>query len=476
MNRTSWSSKQKGQIRLGDEQLPDGPSRIIPVKKEHLEDGILQLLASASDMQQRRDLDSALQLYQAAMEKVKTHGLNRKRLFTGTKKKPPPLNSRTPLEWSLHVGDMPSAMCLLGGPSTALTELGTSGNLDHIRQILDNGASVEQRFGSFGRTFLLQEAAKGELNGVNLALERGASVHCMDDNGDTPLALALRCQQPQANLVVAALLRAGADVNTVDGKGQPLLKVAITHGQLENVAQVMSALKPLTEEHCQIMQNWAASLPVHGKNWSSRDFSVLRFLLGNGLDPNLRLGPNSSCTLLDVVIQGQAAGSELLAAQLLKAGAKPNIEVALRGSTPKMLELTLQKLGSLKETSQQPIIAWIASLHAYPQQWTKRDIEVLKLLLDFGLDPNIRRPAPPRAPLIVCAASYGDIDLLQRLIKNGADLGATDDNSDTAIIVAAKEKNKHIYDALKAAGVSDRYFLFGLGSVWTYYASSRGQP
>lgn len=422
-------------------------------------------------MQQRRDLDSALQLYQAAMEKVKSHGLNRKRLFTGTNKKPPPLNSRTPLEWSLHVGDMPSAICLLGGPSIALAELGTSGNVDQIRQVLNAGASIEQRFGSFGRTFMLQEAAKGNLSGVHLALERDASVHCMDDNGDTPLALALRCQHPQANLVVAALLEAGADVNTTDGKGQPLFKVAVAHGQLENVAQVMGALNPVTEEHGQIMRLWASSLSVHG-DWSSRDCSVLRFLLGHGLDPNLRLGPNKTFTLLDVAVQQQAAGSERLVTQLLKAGAKPNIEAALHSSTLKMFELILQKVGSLRETSQQPIIAWIAKLHANPQRWTKRDGEVLKLLLGFGLDPNIRRLAAPRPPLIVCAASYGDIGLLQGLIKNGADLSATDDNSDTAIIVAAKQKNKQIYDALKAAGVSDRYFLFGLGSVWTYYASS----
>lgn len=472
MNRVSWSSKQKGQIQLGDEKQPDGPTRIIPVKKEHLEDGILQLLASAADMQQRRDLDSALQLYQAAMEKVKSHGLNRKRLFTGTNKKPPPLNSRTPLEWSLHVGDMPSAICLLGGPSTALVELAMSGTVDQVRQILDAGASIEQRIGSFGRTFLLQEAAEGKLNSVNFALERGASIHCMDDNGDTPLGLALRCQRPQANLVVAALLEAGADVNGVDGKGQPLFKVAIAHGQLQSVVQVMSALKPVTEEHGQIMRTWAVSLPVYGDNWSSRDCSVLRFLLGHGLDPNLRLGPNKKSTLFDAAVQRQAAGSEPLAAQLLETGAEPNIEVALHGCTPKMLELILKKRGSLRETSQQPVIAWIAKLHAYPQQWTKRDGEIFKLLLDFGLDPNIRRPAAPHAPLVVCAASYGDIDLLQRLIENGANLGATDDNSDTAIIVAAKQKNKQIYDALKAAGVSDRYFLFGLGSVWTYYASS----
>ena len=472
MDRASWSSKQKGQIKLGDEKQPDGPTRIIPVKKEHLEDGILQLLASAADMQQRRDLDSALQLYQAAMEKVKAHALNRKRLFTGIKKKPPPLNSRTPLEWSLHVGDMPSAICLLGGPTTAFAELGTSGNLDHVRQILDGGASIEQRIGLYGRTFILQEAAKGNLDSVNLALERGASVHCMDDNGDTPLALALQCQQPQANLIVATLVEAGADVNTVDGKGQPLLKVAVAHSQLENVAQVMSALTPVNEEHNQIIRSWAASLPLQGNDWSNRDCSVLRFLLGHGLDPNLGIGLNKSSTLLNVAIQRHAPGSESLVAQLLKAGASPNIEAALHSSTPMILELILQKIGSLRDTSQQAVTAWIAKLHANPQQWTKRDCEVLKMLLDYGLDPNIRRSAAPHSPLIVCAASYGDIELLQRFIKKGADLGATDDDSNSAIISAAKHKYKHIYDALKAAGVSDRYFLFGLGSVWAYYAGS----
>ena len=176
--------------------------------------------------------------------------------------------------------------------------------------------------------------------------------------------------------------------------------------------------------------------------------------------------------MLDAAVQRQAAGGELLAAQLLEAGAKPNLEVALHGSTTKMLELILQQIGSLRGSSQQPIIAWIAKLHANPQLWSQRDIEVLKLLLSSGLDPNMRRSAAPRPPLIVCAASYGDIDLLQRLIKNGADLGATDDNSDSAIIVAAKQKRRNIYDALKAAGVNDGYFLFGLGSVWAYYASS----
>lgn len=95
MTRRSWYSERQGQIRLGDTEASDGhPRKVAPVPKAALEEGILQLLASAAEMQQRQDLDSALQLYQAAIEKVRDHGLNRKRLFTGTNKKPPPLNSR----------------------------------------------------------------------------------------------------------------------------------------------------------------------------------------------------------------------------------------------------------------------------------------------------------------------------------------------------------------------------------------------
>ena len=95
MTRRSWYSERQGQIRLDDTEANDGaPRKVAPVPKAALEGGILQLLASAAEMQQRQDLDSALQLYQAAMEKVRDHGLNRKRLFTGTNKKPPPLNSR----------------------------------------------------------------------------------------------------------------------------------------------------------------------------------------------------------------------------------------------------------------------------------------------------------------------------------------------------------------------------------------------
>ena len=145
MNRTSWSPLQQGRIQLPDRRTSDAPKRNIPVPKAALEDGILHLLATAAEMQQRQDLPSAFQLYEAAIAKIKTHGLNSKTFLEGTSKKPAPLNSKTPLEWSLHVGDVASAILLLGDPNAALAALRNKVSLERIGDILDSGASIEYR-------------------------------------------------------------------------------------------------------------------------------------------------------------------------------------------------------------------------------------------------------------------------------------------------------------------------------------------
>jgi len=470
MNRKSWSSQKAGPIRLGGRTPSDAAdipqSKVHAVPKAALEEGILQLLASAAEMQQRQDLDSALQLYEAAMDKVKVHGLNRKRLFTGTSKKPAPLNSRTPLQWCLHVGDMPSAICLVGNPNAALAELRTTMSIDRVEQLLDAGADVEYRIGPVGRTLLLQEAVEGRHAGVRLALDRGASISVMDDNGDSALALALACEKPQANLIVADLIGAGADINSRDGKGRPLFGLAVAQGQPDVVAQLIKALAPLVTEHQDEMKTWAANLPTYGKKWSNRTCEVLYLLLDHGLDSNLKLQPNSSSTLLEAAVRQQATVSEVLVERLLDHGAAPRLEAALLNGTLQIIELMLTKVTPLQNAQHEQIQAWVRTLHVDPQKWSQRDGDTLKLLLDYGLEPNFRRPSAPHSPLIVCAASAGDLALVQKLIALKARLNVADDNSDTALICAAKKSNRPIYDALKQAGVNDKLF-FGMITVWS---------
>jgi len=472
MNRRSWSSQQPGPIHLTDDPPKDSPKRKVPpVPKAALEEGILQLLASAAEMQQRQDLDSALQLYQAAMEKVKEHGLDRKRLFTGTKKKPPPLNVKTPLEWCLHVGDIPSAICLLGNANAALAELRTTVSFERLEQLLDAGANIEHRIGPCGRALLLAEAAEGGQAGVRAALDHGASVTCMDNNGDTALALALANGQFQAGPIVADLLEAGANLNTRNGQGQPLFKVALANAQPEVVAQIITSLFPLTAEHREDIQTWAADMPVHDKTWSDRTCQVITLLLDHGLNPNLhfqnlRYQGKGTSSLLELAIQRQA---DVLVVALLKHGAAPNLDTTLLTGTLPTIDIILSKLTPLTNTHHQQISAWIKTLHARPNNWPERDREVLKMLLDFGLDPNLRRFAPPHSPLIMCAASCGDNTLLQNLIAHKAKLDVKDDEGNTPLMCAAQNNHREVYDALKATGLNDSYFLFG--TVWGTYCS-----
>ncbi|KAL6717398.1 hypothetical protein ACLMJK_005313 [Lecanora helva] len=469
MSRKSWSSQKPGPIRLEEKKPSD--TLDVPQTKKHavpkaaLEEGILQLLASAAEMQQRQDFGSALQLYQAAMEKIKAHDLNRKRLLTGTSKKPPPLNSRTPLHWSLHVGDIPSAICLLGSPNAALSELRNTVSRQQVEQVLDAGADVEYRIGPVGRTLLLQEAAEGRHDGVRLALDRGANISVMDDNGDTALALAIVSHTSETKLIIEDLMAAGGDLNSQNGSGQPLFAVAIAQGQPGTVAQVISVLSPLDLQHAEQMKTWAIKLTANGSKWSDRSCNVLRLLIGHGLDPNLRLQP-SGTSLLEAACESQSARSELLVGALLDHGARPKLEAALRKGNPRVIEILATKCESLQEDHTEEVSAWVENLQPNPKRWPQRTVEIFRLLLNHGLDPNFRLTVPPHSPLILCAAKASDLALVEKLIALKARLNVADDNSDTALICAAQNSNRPIYDALKQAGVNDSLF-FGLVTVWS---------
>jgi ankyrin repeat protein len=50
------------------------------------------------------------------------------------------------------------------------------------------------------------------------------------------------------------------------------------------------------------------------------------------------------------------------------------------------------------------------------------------------------------------AAEYNKVDMMHELIDHGADLNLQDDFGDTALMIAAREKNKEASDLLVEAG------------------------
>ena len=251
-----------------------------------------------------------------------------------------------------------------------------------------------------------------------------------------------------------------------DGSGQPLLKVALANATKEVVKQVIAILSPLSSESHRCIQQWAADLHPDGNQWSDRTVSVLRFLLDYGLDSNTRES-KQNMSLLEMAMTRQAAGSEALIEDLLSQGARPILTSALQLATLHSLDLVLTRLTPLTDGHRQQMVSWFNGLPVQPKKWMMRDKRVLALLVEFGLDPDVRQAQAPHAPLVVCAAGNGDVELVQKLIAHKAKLSASDDNSDTALIRAAKNKNRAMYDLLKTGGANDRMFFW---TIWTNYA------
>ena len=122
---------------------------------------------------------------------------------------------------------------------------------------------------------------------------------------------------------------------------------------------------------------------------------------------------------------------------------------------------------SLTDGNCQRMISWFHKLHIQPRRWSARYQQVLSLLVEFGLDSDIRQSSESHAPLIVCVVDNGDITFVKKLVAHKAKFGASDDSSDTALIRAAKNKDRAVCDALKAAGANNRIFFW---TIWTNYA------
>lgn len=117
---------------------------------------------------------------------------------------------------------------------TPLMYLAIAGQTDRARALMARGAQVNR----LGWTPLHYAASKGQLAMAQLLLEHKAMVNAPAPNGETPLMMAALSGN---KAMVELLLKAGADVTTLDTKGQDAADWATT-GKSSKLAAELKTL------------------------------------------------------------------------------------------------------------------------------------------------------------------------------------------------------------------------------------------
>jgi ankyrin repeat protein len=340
----------------------------------------------------------------------------------------------TPLSLACQNGNPPIVEMLLaagadpntrqGGGETVLMIAARTGKIEPVKELLARGAEINAKE-KRGQTAIMWAAAEGHAGVVDSLIKAGADFRTAVDGGFTPLFFAVR--EGRAD-VAKVLLQAGADVNEAmrpkrrAGRGPqagmtPLL-MAVENGHFELAISLIGAGANLNDQR----GGYAA---LHNITWVRKPDH------GEGEDGMPPPAGSGNLNSLQFVRKIVALGADVNA----------RIAKAPGG------------LGVLNRTGATPFL--LAAKTA--------DIALLKLLYELGADPSIAT-ADGVTPLIAAAGlgtlAAGEVagteeevlEVLEWLVKVGADVNAVDKNGETAMHAAAYKNLPKAVEFLAAHG------------------------
>jgi uncharacterized protein len=379
----------------------------------------------------------------------------------------PESDGMTALHWAVHKSDLDSTTLLLkaGANVRATTRYGITplwfacenGHGAIVELLLEAGADGNDRMRG-GETALMMAARTGDLRSVKALLARGADVHAKENRGQTAIMWAAA---EGHSGVVDLLIRSGADFQSgLDGGFTPLF-FAIREGRAEAAKVLLKA---------------------------GADVNM-------GMQPKRRAGrgPQAGMTPLLMAVEN---GHFELAIDLVKAGAQPNDQRAGYAVLHSMSWVRKPDHGEGEDGQPPPagsgsmdslqFVREIVKLGADVNQRISKgqgglgvlnrsgatpfllaaktaDIALLKLLYELGANPEIKTKdgvTPVIAAAGVGTLAAGEVagteeevlEVLEWLVKIGADVNAVDDNGETAMHAAAYKNLPKVVEFLAANG------------------------
>jgi ankyrin repeat protein len=352
------------------------------------------------------------------------------------------------IEKLVKAGADPNAPLSASG-DTALMLAARTGTTDAIKVLVETGANVNAKESWGGTTPLMSAVAERHPAAVRMLIERGADVSARSNfvaaaNGRgfegrtpsaprpgqaveefasgwlTPLMFAAR----EGDLESARLLvTAGADVNAIAADGKDALGLAVFNGNYELASFLVDNKSKVNQADTQGFTPlfWAVdrrnmeTAPNFPWMVTADPLPLVRKLLDAGANPNAvvdntpraRMRAGSPRIVFATPLMRAAFSGDLeLVKLLLSKGADPNIR-------SKDYETMLEAAAGL------------GFIQGYSKGKSSAErLEVVKLLVGLGADVNAADDYGITA--LMAAANMGDVSIIQYLVDRGADLGAYD--------------------------------------------------
>ncbi len=342
----------------------------------------------------------------------------------------PQPDGTTALHWAVRRDDLATADALLraGADVKAANRYGVTpialaamnGSAAMIRKLLDAGADPNSA-NPGGETALMTAARTGKVDAVALLLDRGANVNAKETVHEQT-ALMWAVLENHVDMVKLLLAR-GADINAHT-------KVTMPKGEYVPA-------RPAAASGTGIIRQRALPTPDGGMTpllFAVRDGNaeMARLLLDHGADIQASSG-NHTTPLLIALLNGQVG----LATELLARGADPNLaddyHRAALFTAIDLRNFNHEKYGDLPTDGRDPL-------------------PLIQALLDKGADPNRRTDTVPVHGLMqfdgswvnfdgqtpfVRAALSGDIEVMRLLLAHGADPNIATNQGSTALMAAS---------------------------------------
>jgi ankyrin repeat protein len=279
------------------------------------------------------------------------------------------------------------------------------------------------------------------------------------------------------------LLENGVDVNPPLGEfplSKPPLHNAVAKGYSEVVKRLIDAGANVHRECAD-----GNTALVNGVQWGNKSIDCIRLLLEAGA--NVDNDKVDHLSLLDWVYLNKRKLYSMILSRSQHAKRSLTISGILYAANASRQALS-QYLNSMP-----PIEDWrrrnkLESALCEAADYIDQPIEVVRILLEFGVDPNVETVCEESSSPLVTAAMANDIDLAELLLDAGADINAPDvlataaENGDFDILNLFIDEGADIEafgaDALRAAGFGNNLaivkLLLSAGADINYPAAPKG--